>query len=111
MRKPKSNEQQIGSRVYGDTNIFAKPVNYNYELRRTNEEKTRMNFIKFMLIFALVPFGYFLVNAEDRFRKAEVKQISSKRRKRLDAEHGITREEMKEDFESRVKSFSTDLTE
>ena len=40
-----------------------------------------------------------LFNAENTFKKAQVKQISSKRRERLDSEHGVDRDKMTENFE------------
>lgn len=71
---------RIGHRVYGDTDIFTKPKNFNFNLRRENEEQTRFRFIKFVTIISLVPVAFLLYNAENRFRNAEVKQITSKRR-------------------------------
>jgi hypothetical protein len=35
--KEKENEKCIGHRVYGDVNIFQKPKNFNFKLRRENE--------------------------------------------------------------------------
>jgi hypothetical protein len=46
-----------------------------------------------------VPIGMLLFNAENTFKKAQVKQISSKRRERLDSEHGVDRDKMTENFE------------
>ena len=38
----------------------------------------------------------FVRNAENNFRNAQVKQLSAKRRERLDKEHGIDRDKWKE---------------
>ena len=96
--KVKESEQVIGRRVYGDTNIFSKPKNFNYELRRANEEKNRFRFIKWCIILSFAPVGWFLLNAENNFKKAAVKEISSKRRERLDKEYGVDRDAMTDDF-------------
>ena len=85
--------------MYGDTDIFSSPKNYNYELRRSNEEKYRFKFIKWMIVFSFVPIGYLLLNAEYTFRKLKVKEQSSQRRERLDKEFGVDRDKMTEDFE------------
>jgi len=84
--------------VYGDTNIFAKPKNFNFELRRSNEETNRFRFKKWVIIMSFAPVGWFLLNAENAFKKAAVKEISSKRRVRLDKEFGVDRDKMTEDF-------------
>lgn len=47
----------------------------------------------------------FLKNAEANFRKAGVKELHAKRRKRLDEEHGVNRDKMREDFEQLDKMF------
>ena len=103
--KERSTEKVIGHRVYGDTNIFAKPVNYNYEMRRVNEEKNRHRLIKFLVALSAVPIGTFLYNAEETFKKSQLKQRSSFRRERLDREHGIDRDKMTEDFEQLDKFY------
>jgi hypothetical protein len=46
-----------------------------------------------------MPVVYLIFNAEHTFRKSGVKEISKHRRERLDAEHGIDRPEMKQDFD------------
>ena len=50
------------------------------------------------VLLSFIPFGMFVQNAEGNFRKAEVKTIMSRRRKRLDAEHGVDREAHMKDF-------------
>ena len=64
---------RIGHRVFGDTDIFSKPKNFNYNMRRDNEESSRFKFIKFVTIISLVPVAILLYNAENRFRNAGVK--------------------------------------
>lgn len=96
--KLKEGEEVVARRVYGDTNIFKKPSNYNFELRRSNEERNRYRFIKWMILMSFAPVGYFLLNAENAFKKAAVKEISSKRRERLDKEYGVDRDKMTDDF-------------
>ena len=71
--KERSSEKLIGHRVYGDTNIFSKPVNYNFEMRRVNEEKNRHRLIKFMIALTALPIGAFLYNAEENFKKSQIK--------------------------------------
>jgi hypothetical protein len=97
--KLKDGETVIGRRVYGDTDIFSAPKNFNFELRRTNEEKTRFKFVKWMVVFSFIPIGYVLLNAEYTLRKTRVKELSSQRRERLDKEYGVDREKMTENFE------------
>jgi hypothetical protein len=95
----------IAHRVYGDTNIFSKPVNFNYEMRRINEEKNRYRLIKFLVVLSALPIGAFLYKAEENFKKSQIKQRSSIRRERLDREHGIDREKMTQDFEELDKMY------
>jgi hypothetical protein len=58
-----------------------------------------------MVLLSLVPYVFFLKNAEANFRKAGVKEIHKKRRERLDQEHGINRDRMREDFEELDKMY------
>jgi len=68
-------------------------------MRRGNEESMRFNVVKFLVFLSFIPFAYLVLNAEATFKKTGVKQVSSRRRERLDKEHGIERNEMTEDFE------------
>lgn len=52
-----------------------------------------------------MPFCIFLKNAEANFRKAGIKEIHSKRRKRLDEEHGVNRDKMRDDFDQLDKMY------
>ena len=85
----------ICHRVAGDTNIFQKPANFNFNLRRQKEQKVRHSLIGFAVLCSFAPVVYMIFNAENMFRKTGVKEISKKRRERLDAEYGIDRPEMK----------------
>jgi len=78
--KPKKGEVCVGHRVYGDTDIFSKPKNFNFNMRRDNEEKTRFRFIKFATILSFAPIGYLLYNAENKFKK-DLISISSIQKK------------------------------
>jgi hypothetical protein len=53
----------------------------------------------------MVPFMIFLKNAEANFRKAGIKELHAKRRQRLDAEHGIDRDQMRQDFDTLDKIY------
>jgi hypothetical protein len=68
-------------------------------MRRQNEEKARHKFISFFIVLTLMPLLYNIWNAERKFKAAGVKEISSKRRQRLDKEHGINRDDMRQDFQ------------
>jgi len=58
-----------------------------------------------LVLLSFIPFGLFIKNAEGNFKKAEVKKIAEKRRKKLDDEHGIDRDEMTESFEKLDKMY------
>ena len=68
--KEKSGEEVIGTKFYGDTDIFSKPKNYNFALRRDNEEKSRFRIVKLLIALSAIPIGNFLYNAEENFKKA-----------------------------------------
>ena len=56
---------------------------------------------KFALVFAafsLIPIAWFIYNAEGNFRKAEVKKIAERRRRRLDEEHDVDREDLQKSY-------------
>ena len=65
---------------------------YNYHLARKQTESNKHRFVIFIVLLSFIPFGIFVYNAEDNFRKAEVKKLATKRRERLDQEHGIDRD-------------------
>lgn len=58
-----------------------------------------------LVLLSLVAFGLFIKNAEGNFRKAEIKKIAEKRRRRLDKEHGINRDEQMQHFEELDKIY------
>lgn len=97
--KPKKGEELIGQRVYGDTNIFTSPTNYNFEMRRRNEERTKIQLLKLLGILSLIPIAKLVMNAEKNLKSTGAKELSSKRRERLDEEYGVDRSTMKGDFE------------
>lgn len=103
--KLKKEEVLIGRRMYGETNIFAEPKNFNYEMRRAREETNRFKFIKWLIVMSFAPIGYVLLNAEYTFRKTRVKELSSERRKRLDKEYGVDRDKMTDDYEKLDKIY------
>jgi len=46
------------------------------------------------VLLSFIPFGIFILNAEGNFRRANIKGLTSKRRERLDKEHGVNRQEL-----------------
>ena len=58
-----------------------------------------------LVLLSFIPFGFFVKNAESNFRKAEIKKIAEKRRRKLDAAHGIDREEQMQHFEELDKIY------
>ena len=58
-----------------------------------------------MVLLSFIPFGIFVWNAEENFKKAEIKKIAEKRRQRLDQEHGIDREQQMAHFEELDKIY------
>ena len=47
---------------------------------------------------SMIPIALFISNAENNFKAAEVKKIAEKRRRRLDKEHDIDREELQQSY-------------
>ena len=95
--KLKEGEEEVAFRPRGNTNILENR-NYNFELARRNNEKHKGKFVVFFAFLTMIPFAFFVSNAENNFRKANVKQIATKRREKLDKEHGIDREVQRESF-------------
>lgn len=58
-----------------------------------------------LCLLSFIPFGLFVKNAEGNFRKAEIKKIAEKRRRRLDKEHGVDRDAQMEHFEELDKIY------
>ena len=105
MPKLQEGEEIIGFRPYGNTDILKKPKHFNYKLQEEINEKRKFKAVIVLVILSMVPFLMFLKNAEANFRKAGVKEIHKKRRERLDEEHGINRDRMRDDFEQLDKMF------
>lgn len=78
---------------------------FNYKLQEEIYEKRKYKAAALMVLLSLVPFAIFLRNAEANFRKAGVKDMHNKRRQRLDEEHGINRDRMREDFNELDKMY------
>jgi hypothetical protein len=98
MPRLRENEQMIGFRPRGHTSLQTKTQNYNFELQRENHQNSKYKSIIFIVLCTFIPFTIFIMNAEGNFRKTKVKEFASKRRERLDKEHGINREEMTQDW-------------
>ena len=52
------------------------------EMQQFSSRKYRS--IMFLVLLSFIPFGIFIKDAEGNFRKSQIKQISTKRRERLD---------------------------
>jgi hypothetical protein len=98
MPKLKKGVEIVGFRPHGNTNIFEKTQNYNFEMARQNNESRKNFTVGFIVLLSMIPIALFISNAEGNFRKAQVKQIASKRRDRLDREHGIDRKALQDDY-------------
>ena len=105
MPKLEQGETIIAFRPYGNTDILTKPKNFNFRLQEEINEKRKFKLVIGFVLLSLVPFVMFLKNAEANFRKAGIKELHAKRRQRLDAEHGIDRDQMREDFEALDKIY------
>lgn len=80
-------------------------ANFNFNLARDNHEKLKTKVVIGLVLLSLVGFGMFIKNAETNFRKAEIKKFAEKRRRRLDSEHGIDRDEQMKHFEELDKIY------
>ena len=100
MPKLKDGQEIIGFRPHCHTDILGKTKNFNFEMQRQNHQTHKNYGIAFIVFLSMIPIGLFISNAEGNFRKAQVKQISSKRRDRLDKEHGIDRKALQEDYKA-----------
>ncbi len=74
-------------------------------MQRQNNETFKHRSIIFLVLLSFIPFAIFAKNAEGNFRKAQVKQIASKRRERLDKEHDVDRSALQADYEALDKTF------
>lgn len=84
MLKPRKAKRMVAFRSPGDTDLLNQPKNYNFELRRLNEEKLKNRTIIALVLLSFIPIGLFIKNAESNFKKTQVKSMSARRRERLD---------------------------
>ena len=105
MPKLDEGETIIGFRPYGNVSLQTKPKNFNFRLQEEINEKRKFKIVAAMVVLSLIPFFMFLRNAEQNFRKAGIKELHAKRRQRLDDEHGVNRDRMREDFEELDKMY------
>lgn len=64
----KKGETVIGQRVYGDTDIFSTPKNFNFVMRRQDEEQTKMRLLMMVIAVSMIPILYNVWNAETKFK-------------------------------------------
>jgi hypothetical protein len=105
MPRLQEGETIVAFRPYGNTDILSKSKNFNFRLQEEINEKRKFKLVTLCVILSMVPFVIFLKNAEANFRKAGIKELHAKRRQRLDAEHGIDRDKMREDFDTLDKIY------
>jgi hypothetical protein len=55
-------------------------------------ETQKRNMLLTAMVLSLIPIFYMVYNSQEMLRKMKVKEITRKRRERLDREHGIDRE-------------------
>lgn len=99
MPRIKRDEEIVAFRPAGHTSLISKSKNYNFELSRQTTETNKRNLIIAIVAISMIPIAIFVSNAEDNFRRAEVKKIAEKRRIKLDKEHGIDRDQIFEDYD------------
>ena len=90
--RAKRGQELISFRPKGHSKLTGGTINYNFELERQNNEKTKVRFVIGCVILSAIPFGLFVKNAEENFRKTDIKKAAERRRIRLDKEHGIDRD-------------------
>ena len=97
----------IGFRPSGHDDILnpTENQNYNYELAKENYQNKKTKMFICLFFISLLPIAHMIHNAEDNFKKAQIKKITSKRRARLDKEHGIDRDQMTEDYQKLDERF------
>ena len=101
----KDDSKIIGFRPTGHTDILSKTKNYNFTLERETYSSQKYGFILFCVLLSFIPFGIFVLNAEGNFRRANVKGLTSKRRERLDLEHGVNRQALQSDYADLDKQY------
>ena len=85
-------------RPYGHTSLVGKQQNYNFALSIEKNDEFKNKFALVFAAFSLIPIAWFIYNAEGNFRKAEVKKIAERRRRRLDEEHDVDREDLQKSY-------------
>jgi len=55
-------------------------------------ETQKRNYLMVFMVLSLIPIFFMVYNSQEMLRKLKIKEISRKRRERLDKEHGIDRE-------------------
>ena len=66
------------------------------KLEKNDELKNRFAFL--FAAVSILPIAWFIYNAEGNFRKAQVKKIAERRRRRLDEEHDVDREDLQKSY-------------
>ena len=74
-------------------------------MAREDQVKLKHKVVIGLVLLSFIPFGLFVKNAESNFRKTEIKKIAEKRRRKLDEEHGIDREQQMQHFEELDKIY------
>ena len=105
MPRLRDGEQMVAFRPSGHTKLTQPTANFNFNMAREDQEKLKIRVVILMVLLSFIPFGFFMKNAESNFRKAEIKKIAEKRRKRLDEEHGIDRDTQMAHFEQLDKIY------
>ena len=93
MPRLKKGDEIIGFRPSGHTALTQPTLNYNFNLAQEEQVKNKNRFVMAIVLFSFIPFFLFVKNAEGNFRRTEIKKIAEKRRRKLDAEHNIDRDE------------------
>ena len=74
-------------------------------MAREDQVGNKNKFVMFLVLLSFIPFSMFIMNAEGNFRKSEIKKIAEKRRRRLDEEHDIDRDQQMKHFEELDKIY------
>ena len=85
-------------RPYGHTSLVGKQQNYNFALNLEKNDDFKNKFAFVFAAISLIPIAWFIYNAEGNFRKAQVKKIAERRRRRLDEEHDVDREDLQKSY-------------
>jgi hypothetical protein len=97
--KLKNNEEIVAFRPSGHTALTGKQQNFNFNMQLEKNDKNKNRFVIACVLLSFVPFVFFIKNAEENFRKSEIKKIAEKRRRAMDEAHGVNREELNAQYE------------